>query len=778
LLKSLAVEEGLVGFDLMVPLATSLLRASPTVRHAIGCRYPFVIIDEFQDTDPLQAEVVFFLSEKPGRFAANWQDVELDEGKLFLVGDPKQSIYRFRRADLDLYGRVREKISCEGEVLVIRANFRSEPGLISEVNALFSELMMGHPNRYEPEYADMEPHRPSRYSSPRVHALPPPSTLLHEGIASAELSTAEAACVAEYIRRLVLSPDHLDNRNSDSAVSFRDIAVLYPTTSHLAELEAALRSRDIPFEVTGERDLARRVEIQALRVVLAAIDNPHDGVSVIGAIRSPFFACSDEELLRHRLHGGHFDYTSATSSEPHLERSFALLRRFHDYRCHRTPSEILTLLFKETTGLQVFALKPRGGNRVANLLKILDLARALEASGSFSFHRLVQWLERLEELRLGEDESITEEDTDAVRLMTFHKAKGLEFPVVILFHLRHDFTKNRSPVVIDRTRKSIELRIPAGETTGYVVAADDDSDRQRNESLRQLYVAMTRARDLLVLPLGWISPEARSSPRWLHDVLASRYPTAPTTELETSNDGFTVIDTSSLDLSVSVQESLVIELVGIEESVATAARKHRQIWTTRQRVAVNLLDHTGTFIRPSAHAPVRVPAQNTSARIAETDVAQFGLFVHRLLERVALPGGEDLDELISGTAEEFSVSAPDRATGAELVRRALASDLFTSRLPHARRCVRELTFSACLNDRIIEGTSDLAFREDDGWIIVDFKTDAVSPFECTVRAKHYQHQLIAYAQALSSVTGEEVAEVILYFLRPDVRISFKPKDWS
>ncbi len=312
-------ERSLLDFHDLLILARDMLRDSRAAREFFKARFDYLLVDEFQDTDPLQAEIVFFLGERADSFAATWEEVALEYGKLFIVGDPKQSIYRFRRADLDLYGLVRSKIEGSGECLAIRMNFRSDPAIIDEVNAVFAPWMAGPTaTRYEPEYIAMEAWREPQSYGPATTLLPPPAGFDLEQ-SSERLAAAEAACLAEHIAELVSTGrTSVAGNGAHRPIAYRDIAVLYSTTTHLGALENALRARQIPYQVSGGKDLPKRSEIQAVRTVLAAICNPFDTAAVIGALRSAFFGCSDEELLTHRLDGGRFDYVTETPAPAHL----------------------------------------------------------------------------------------------------------------------------------------------------------------------------------------------------------------------------------------------------------------------------------------------------------------------------------------------------------------------------------------------------------------------------------------------------------------------------
>lgn len=768
-------ERNVLDFQDLLITARNMLQTSRAARDYFKARYDYVLVDEFQDTDPLQAEIIFFLAERNDVFAEIWDEVVLDSAKLFIVGDPKQSIYRFRRADLDLYGRVKQKISQYGQSLSIRMNFRSDPAIIREVNATFHDWMIGPTaNRYEPEYAAMEAARERPSAEATTIFLPPPASLdLSQSVE--KLALSEAACIAEYIRDLIASGRAVAERKGEAhTVSYRDIGILYSATTHLNSLENALRSRAIPYQVSGGKDLPRRTEIQTLRTVLAALDNPFDAVSVVGALRSPFFACSDEELIKHRLRGGRFDYTGPGSSEPHMQRSFELLCKLHERSRRLVPSETVAMLFEETSGLQVFALKPQGESRAANLLKVLEIARALETGGNPSLHQLVRWLDRLEELRVGEEDSpIAETGDDVVQLMTIHKAKGLEFPVVILYHLSQDHELRRANCIVDRNQKSVEFKMSGVQTAGYEQALQDEQDRQWHETLRLLYVAMTRARDLLIIPAFWSRPRAaeKQDRQWFFRILKSRF--APNEQgIPTVLDGeFRLHDTSDFSLEVPLEEKLVLDMEASYSALeASDSREACAAWTRRRTAAIAMLDHHDLFVKPSDHEPLSAEASQSLSADAE-GAKRFGIFVHRVLQRIALPDGGNVDELIEAAAVEFGMGETERSEARVLVKRILTSELFTRRVCHSDRTWRELEFVVELDGALVEGSMDLVFMEDNRPVIVDFKTDRVSAEFAPVRAETYMHQAAAYVRALEEITGKTVAEVLLYFVRADILIS-------
>jgi ATP-dependent helicase/nuclease subunit A len=773
--NQLKSERSTLDFHDLLITARDMLKNSRAARDYFKARYDYLLVDEFQDTDPLQTEIIFFLAERADDSADMWEEVVLDSVKLFIVGDPKQSIYRFRRADLDLYGRVKEKIAERGKCLSIRMNFRSDPVIVGEVNALFENWMRGPSNgRYEPEYAAMEPARTSPGNDPTVVLLPPPPAVdLTEN--ASRLAELEAGCVAEYIRELIASGRLIPRQDAPPRpVSFRDIGILYSATTHLAALENALRWREIPFQVAGGKNLPQRTEMRALRAVLSAIDNPYDAMSVVAALRSPFFACSDEELLAHHLDGGRFDYTGTASTIVQIQRSFEVLRELHEQSRRCAPSETLAALFDKTTGLQVYALKPQGESRAANLLKILDIARGLESAGSRSFHRLARWMERLEELRVGEEDSpIAESGDDVVQLMTFHKAKGLEFPVVLLYRLSVDQETRPSSILVDRAQKTVEFKGTGWQTSEFAATQSVEQDRQWHEGMRLLYVAMTRARDLLVVPAYWSKECAEDSQnrQWFLKLLQLRVPKSKESDRENAASRFVSHDTEKYSLETPSEEKLVIDLEA--DYSAAEAQQSRSAWAEWERKHTLLtasLERTGLFIKPSDHDETEFGSGEPSAHSGE-QAKTFGSFIHEIFERIALPGGENADDVIESAAVEFSMGQTERDEARTLLERFLRSDLFTSRIGKSKRILREMPFVVPYDGSLVEGAMDLVFTENGTPVIVDFKSDRVSAETAALRAETYTHQAAAYVRALEQITGKTVAEVLLYFIRPDVVVS-------
>ncbi|MGH7359335.1 MAG: UvrD-helicase domain-containing protein, partial [Candidatus Rokuibacteriota bacterium] len=470
--------------DLLVR-ARNLVRDRPDVRRDFQRAIRYLLVDEFQDTDPLQLETVLGLA------------ADGPPGSLFVVGDPKQSIYRFRRADIETYEAAKATIASRGAALTIRANFRSTRAILDAVNGVFEGVMIPPPDgAYQPAYAALEP-------SPKTEPGPPPVILglspdVPPATSAAEAFAQEARLVAAYLAREV---------ERDRRFRYGDVALLFRAMTGVAAYEDALRAAGIPFRTVGGRHYYDRSEVGWTIAALAAIEDPHDPVALVGALRSPFFGITDEALLRLHAAGGEFSYQRPlpAGAEPGLAGAWALLGALHRERNHVAPAAVVERLLADTEVLAAYALEPQGEARVANLLKVLDTARALEATGALTFRGLVRWLRDRGAARYEEEESAVEAE-DAVRLMTIHKAKGLEFPVVVVPDLGREASWRPPVVLADRASGRLAVNLgrlgdTALTTLDWAEAETREIQRVDAEALRVLYVALTRAERGLVLPI-------------------------------------------------------------------------------------------------------------------------------------------------------------------------------------------------------------------------------------------------------------------------------------
>ena len=504
--------------DLLIRVR-DMLRDHEGVRRELRERFTHLFVDELQDTDPLQTEIVLTL--------AGDEDPTADDacscppGRLFVVGDPKQSIYRFRRADVSLYARVKRKLTHAGaEVLYLTTSFRSLPEIQSAVNAGFSRAMQATEDGSQPEYRALTPFRESRDSQPAVIALPVPRPYSDRGaIVGYAIEASLPSAVGAFVHWLIQDSGFTVHEpgHGDVPLEARHVCLLFRRMRSgpkdvVRPYVRALEAHRVPHVLMGGRSFHAREEVMALRAALHAIEWPDDELHVHATLRGPLFALSDEQLLITRQRFGHLhplrrtthENDSASDEAPALVEevtsALAILAKLHRGRNRRPAADTLTRLLRETRAHAGFAVWPAGEQVLANVLRVLDEARRFEARGTTSFRAFVEHTQfQAGEASTGEA-PVVEEATDGVRVMTVHNAKGLEFPVVVLcdptaqrgskFPSRHVDHARRLWVCSLAGCMPSELR----EQEAAILRHEDE------ESVRLAYVASTRARDLLVLP--------------------------------------------------------------------------------------------------------------------------------------------------------------------------------------------------------------------------------------------------------------------------------------
>ena len=499
---------GKLDFVDLLCLTRDLLQQQQDVRHYLQRRFTHLFVDEFQDTDPLQVEILMLLAEDdPG-------------GKLFLVGDPKQSIYKFRRADLVLYRQVRERLEERGVGLVtLRRSYRSVPNLQQFINTAFETEMSGDVEHGHAEWAALERYREEIPDQPSVIVLPVPrpyKTRLAKEAVAKSLPDAIAAFVDWIVRE------------SGWGFKERDIAILFRKRNWgkvdlQREVVRALEARGVSHLVAGSKTFHRREEVETLRAALTAIEWPDDELNVFAALKGSLFAITDERLLLYRREHGRLNprRTDATAFAE-IDAALGLLGKLHKGRNYRSFAATVNELIEATRAHAGFLLRPGGQQILANVTRVADLARTYEASGGVSFRGFVEDLTAQAERGEAAEAPVLEEDSDGVRLMTLHSAKGLEFPVVILADLTTGLSRNEPEAYVSTEKKLCAMELLGCAPRELLDRREEEAKKERAEGVRVAYVAATRARDLLVVPA--VGDEAFPQDGWLGPLNKAIYP--------------------------------------------------------------------------------------------------------------------------------------------------------------------------------------------------------------------------------------------------------------
>ncbi len=487
---------GVVDFTDLLVMARNLLRDQSEVREALQRRYRYLLLDELQDTDPVQMEVVESLCG--GGMTA---------GKLFGVGDYKQSIYRFRGADASLFQRLRQTMPHDGR-LGLTLNFRSQPAILHFVNALFAQNI--------PDYEPLRPHHPQITPGPCVEFL---WSSREEKENVTEARRREADVIARRIAAMVagepLVAEGEGAERRPRPVRSGDVVLLFRSMSNVAIYEAALRRNGLDYYLVGGRAFFAQQEIYDLLNLLRTLENPRDEVSLAGTLRSPFCCLSDEALFllaRHRdgpWVGLHDEATCGQLPEdqrPAAARARRHLDRWHALKDRLPIARLLGEVFADSGYDAAMRFETLGDRKLANLWKLQEMARAFDRSGLFGLAEFIGRLGEMVSSQPREEQAATQpENADVVRLMTIHQAKGLEFPVVFVPDLAARAGGAHQPAAHWDTRLGCVVRPPTDEEPppfpdfAARLWKAREAIEEWHEDLRTLYVACTRAQDYLVL---------------------------------------------------------------------------------------------------------------------------------------------------------------------------------------------------------------------------------------------------------------------------------------
>jgi len=707
-------QSGALDFADLEEYTVRLLQSHPETRARLRAQFDHILMDEFQDTNGQQARLLALI-----------RPVD----RFYAVGDINQSIFGFRHAEPEGFERYRREVESTGRRHVeLRENFRSRPQILRAVE----DIVVGEPG--------IVPHRlipARRFETERAVAV--------ELLYAASGESEEAQWVAQRILELL----------RDEPFAFRDVAVLVRNTEVIPAFSAVFDAAGIPYVVNQGRGFYEFREIRDLAHLLRVIANPRDEVSLAAVLRSPLAGVSDEAILRLRVMGdnigGSLMRLSATDAAGFDAADFAALVRFRGrLRGWRIRREYVGFDRLLAGAIDDCAYRPDSGARgETNIARFL--AQAREAAARMSLDEFVDELALVRAENPREPDAPPEDSADAVKVMTVHSAKGLEFPIVFLAAL-HKGIDNKLPVVaFSRTfGLGARWRIPGtreekDDLFQHAIRAER-KQREDEESSRLLYVAMTRAEQHLALSFSGKRPG-----NWA-EVVTRRLEIA---DLERARDE--VLDFEGWKLRLRVAADAPEPLPRPEIAAAADATEFLSAPAAdgQRDTAATVTALSGFAVCPRKYylgtylgfgGSAAGPAGENGG---ELTAAELGSQVHALLAGQPCP---EPDPEAVRLAAVFRQSALGR------------------RAARAARIEREFDFVLALEDLIVHGSVDLWFEEGGEIVIVDYKTDAVKPAEARQRADEYALQLRIYALAVERVAGRAPRSAYLHFLRPDVLV--------
>ena len=801
------IRAGKLDFGDLLIATRELIRDNVDVRGFLQRRFTHIFVDEFQDTDPLQAEILLLLAaDDPGE--ADWRETQPTAGKLFLVGDPKQSIYRFRRADVVFYQSLRGILTSRGVVEVyLTRSFRAVRNIQNAVNAAFRPVMDGDPTTGQPTYVPLDRYSEGISGQPSLVALPVPRPYGWYRITKQAVEAGTPDTVGAFIEWLLNESGwrirNPDGSGEDIPISSRHVCILFRRFMSWGNdvtrpYVHALESRNLPHLLWGAKSFHRREEVEAIRAALGAVEWPDDELSVYATLRGSLFAISDSVLLRYvhsigKLHPFRKPPGDIDPDFAPVVEALELLGELHRRRNWQPFVETIHELLDRTRAHAAFALRPAGNQVLANVYRVGDMARAFEARGGSSFRGFVELLTREAETDNAAESPVLEEGAEGVRIMTVHAAKGLEFPVIVLADITANLAAAAADKHVDREKGLCAMRLLGCSPWELQDHAQIEHRRDEAEGTRVAYVAATRARDLLVVPTvgdepidGWLgclnralypanstrrTPKAAPGcPEFGARSVLDRPANLMGHEEYSVRPGLHRPETGEIDVVWWDPAGLRLDVegnFGLRQAEILAEDKDGdsdkqstvdyEKWKRQREALIEEGSRPQFEVFTATEALTAAPVSASAIQIVQLEKPadrpsgpRFGTLVHVVLRDVSLDASpEDIASLAKMHARlidapEEEVRAAVRATSGAL------RHPFMKRVQAAERSHRELPVTLKVeDDRILEGIIDLAFLETDTWYVVDFKTDA----DLTARMEHYRFQLGWYIHAMTKITG-------------------------
>jgi len=752
----------LVNFADLILSVSALLRNNPQVRSYFQKKFTHILVDEFQDTDPVQAEILMYLTGEDIK-EKDWRKVKPRAGSLFLVGDPKQSIYRFRRADIDTYNVAKELVKeSGGDILKLTTNFRSLDSLADWNNPLFEGTFPEEANRHQAPFAPMNTKRPDTAKEwSGVYKITNEKKFRNSGKL---IAIDDAAAIADWIGwacdgrvKLLRSKGERAQGRRDEAVP-SDFLLLFRYKKLMGIYARALEERGIPYEITGSDAFFDSEDIKEIVNLARVLRDPDNEVLVVSVLRGIFFGVSDNMLFEYKREGGRFSFIGKRvewkcQGARYVGECLGELNKWWRWTKDFAASTAVEKIFEDSGIINYLASSEMGSSKAGNVLKLLEFLRNRERDGKTSFSDVVEYMEELIEVKEVGEMSLTPGRVDAVRLMNLHKAKGLEAPIVFLANPTG--SKHFEP---DKHVVRLEEGGPKGYflfkkrlwfTDQILSQPKDWAEKMKEEKLyevseeeRLMYVAATRARNMLVIS---------------------------TYDGSLTRKSWELLDGNLAD----VEELVIPEPAGIvgKKKAVVSKEKYEKV---REALRANI---------EQGIEPSYLVESVTSLAKEEGDLPgwsdsglgmSWGRVVHHVLNVVGRGDEVDLELLVRNALVAEERDPGERFRMFDLIKSILDSELW-SRMQKAEKKYFEIPFSVKTDtkelpgleggngkDVILSGVIDLVFWEEGGWVIADYKTDEIER-NLQKFVDYYSPQIKIYSQFWEQITGEPIKEVGLYF---------------
>ncbi len=744
--------QGVLSFDDLIITTRNLLKTNLYVRRLLKEKIEALFIDEFQDTDPIQGELLLFLAEEKPGTAQSWQEVRLQPGKLFVVGDPKQSIYRFRGADITAYELFTDLILKQGgEKCFLRRNFRSTNGIVETANQICSRAMIEQ-TAFQPAYEPI--FTPRLSNGPDVNWLFVTPDSLQEGQAD-DYRHNQAEQIARWIVQNVGNLKLADGR----LLTYKDIALLTRVGTTTRIYTDALRRYNVPFNTQTDKDFFHKQEINDLILLLQLLADNDDKIALAGVLRSPFGAQTDEQIYQLSREGKLTLTALAT-----CERTAALAAQLKQLTqlAGRVPvHELVQHILQETFFAEVCAAAYDGERTLSYLQQFERWVAQYQTQENGS---LLSFLSDIQTRVVQNPDDFTlppcDEAADAVSILTVHKSKGLEFPVVILADLsRKETAVATHPAAHLFSWQYTMYGLRAGNICDVNLAflEEEQKKHSRCEEVRILYVALTRAKEKLILVADGRKGAAQAASAF---AAAGLFPDGAAPQVSTPDSELCIPVTYA---HYQDPARFLYTHVAVQSQLPAYTTAQIAAWKQAQQTRLESYEHIRRQVHPLAPSEL---AENFLSTPQQQQGAELGSVCHRALELWTASRVPDLSSACVQAAQQLGV--PQQAAVADkLLKPFIASDLFKE-ISRGKLLACEMPFSVPLQTGEIQsGVIDALLQRADGSLwVVDYKTDQVTPGEeAALVDKKYRLQLNAYAHAAKQLFPGKTVRCSAVFVR-------------
>lgn len=735
--STLAARQSL-DFDDLESGAARLL-ARDDVRAKWQAELDGLLVDEFQDTNARQRQIV--------RALAGY------DGRLFVVGDARQSIYRFRRADVTVFRELKREIERAGGLVCdLDRTYRAHRPLLDVTGDILSGIMGIDDDAQRPYHVPFSAMEAERVEAPK-HIKDPHLEIIF-GV-SEETDDARRAMADSLAARL------LEFKNEKQICSWDEVALLFQASTGFIHYETAFEDAGIPFVTVAGRGFYDRPEIRDVINLLRAVSDPTDDLAMAGLLRSPAFGLTDAALYQLRMQSD-----SPVSYWQALHGDLGMLSLADQLRTQRVVS-ILTNIIPQVDRIPVAELLKQlmdatdyrailaavgsdnaGGRLWRNLDKLLADA---QTSGQVHVRGFLDYLKTLSDVGAREGEAPSEA-VGAVRLMTIHKSKGLQFPVVVLADAsRKDINRGESAYLLPETGLAIKLDHPP---LLYRLAKWHDGRQDNSESVRVLYVALTRAQDKLIIS-GHASVDQYG--KW-----RSQGGMADVAK-HAKVDLLTLIDHPAQTVTVQTENGHPVQAAAVQTSHKIVETESKPGTSTVQfSDASPIYQPLPTTVQISKHLDEPDQEQTWRATGPDTHIPPgvVGRMAHKAIERWIFPGDGRLIPLLESVVLGIGVALPSQREKAiqrtlELLSR-LQSHPLWDEINNAEESYHEVPYTRLASSYTETGYIDLIYRAPDGWHVVDFKTDILRGENALEqRVGEYRSQMRRYIDAIQFLIGQK-----------------------